>query len=79
MGIEEQFVYLAIGWVFVFVRIYVRVRQIGGTGWKLDDYLMPLASVRHLPLFQFCFVSVLALLFPLFPSWHKYSKAGSDN
>ena len=51
MGIEEQFILLAIGWVFIFVRIFVRTRQVGITGWQLDDYLMPLAGVSFLTQF----------------------------
>lgn len=45
MDIEEQFILLGIGWVFIFVRIFVRTRQVGVSGWELDDYLMPLAGV----------------------------------
>ncbi|KAL2105309.1 hypothetical protein VUR80DRAFT_8594 [Thermomyces stellatus] len=44
MAIQEQFILLAIGWVFIFVRIFVRTRQVGVRGWALDDYLMPLAG-----------------------------------
>lgn len=45
MGQEEQFILLALGWVFIFLRIFVRTRQVGVRGWELDDYLMPLAGV----------------------------------
>lgn len=45
MQIFEQFILLAIGWVFIFIRIFVRWRQVGFSGWALDDYLMPLAGV----------------------------------
>lgn len=46
-GIEEQFILLAIGWTFIFVRIFVRWRQVGPAAWSLDDYLMPVVGVSR--------------------------------
>lgn len=44
-GIEEQFILLGIGWVFIFVRVFVRWRLVGPRDWDLDDYLMPVVGV----------------------------------
>ncbi|KAF5675548.1 integral membrane protein PTH11 [Fusarium heterosporum] len=45
MGIEEQFILLALGLVTIGVRMSVRIRQIGFGGWQLDDYLMPFTGL----------------------------------
>lgn len=45
MGIEEQFILLALGVAFIGVRVVVRWRQVGPSNWELDDYLMPLVGV----------------------------------
>ncbi|KAJ4183735.1 hypothetical protein NW759_017061 [Fusarium solani] len=45
MGIEEQFILLAIGLFTICVRVFVRWRQVGPCNWQLDDYLMPLTGV----------------------------------
>lgn len=44
-GIEEQFILLGIGWMFIFVRVFVRWRLVGPGAWELDDYLMPAVGV----------------------------------
>lgn len=53
-GIEEQFILLGIGWVFIFIRVYVRWRLVGPRSFELDDYLMPVVgvSVPDSPAFQ---------------------------
>lgn len=45
MANDEQFALLAVGWAFILVRMFVRWRQVGFSGWALDDYLMPMAGV----------------------------------
>ncbi|KAM5349936.1 hypothetical protein ACJ41O_006441 [Fusarium nematophilum] len=45
MGIDEQFILLAIGLFTICVRVFVRWRQVGPSNWQLDDYLMPLTGV----------------------------------
>lgn len=45
MGIEEQFILLSLGLATILVRIGVRWRQVGPSGWELDDYLMPFTGV----------------------------------
>ena len=45
MFIEEQFILLSIGLAFIAVRMVIRWRQVGISGWQLDDYLMPVTGV----------------------------------
>ncbi|MBE3050343.1 hypothetical protein IMZ48_49175 [Candidatus Bathyarchaeota archaeon] len=52
----EQFILLGIGWVFIFVRIFVRWRAAGPSNWELDDYLMPLVGVSYILPFPFLII-----------------------
>ncbi|KAG5657467.1 hypothetical protein KAF25_006031 [Fusarium avenaceum] len=45
MGIEEQFILLSLGLATILVRMGVRWRQVGPSGWELDDYLMPFTGL----------------------------------
>lgn len=49
MFIEEQFILLSIGLATIILRMYIRWRQVGVSGWQLDDYLMPLTGVSIKP------------------------------
>jgi hypothetical protein len=44
-AIEEQFTLLSLGLLTIAVRIGVRTRSVGISGWQLDDYLMPFTGV----------------------------------
>ncbi|QPC74671.1 hypothetical protein HYE68_005423 [Fusarium pseudograminearum] len=44
-AIEEQFTLLSLGLFTIGVRMVVRTRSVGFSGWQLDDYLMPITGI----------------------------------
>ncbi|KAL3605231.1 hypothetical protein FPOAC2_00173 [Fusarium poae] len=44
-AIQEQFTLLSLGLFTIGVRMVVRTRQVGFSGWQLDDYLMPITGI----------------------------------
>lgn len=44
-AIQEQFTLLSLGLFTIGVRMVVRTRSVGFSGWQLDDYLMPITGV----------------------------------
>ncbi|EYB21214.1 hypothetical protein FG05_00201, partial [Fusarium graminearum] len=44
-AIQEQFTLLSLGLFTIGVRMVVRTRSVGFSGWQLDDYLMPITGI----------------------------------
>ncbi|KAI1761546.1 hypothetical protein GGR53DRAFT_22665 [Hypoxylon sp. FL1150] len=45
MAQSEAFIYMGLGLVIIFIRMWARWIQVGPSNWQLDDYLMPLTGV----------------------------------